>query len=309
MLRFVVFLAIFRSCVFCAPAQTAPSLQYYLPDISYDTAIPTPAAVLGYEVGAWHVTHDQLLAYMRSLDQASDRISIVEYGRSHENRPLICLIITDPANRARLDEVKAARNRLVNPVAGALEVSADLPAVNYMGYSIHGNEASGSNAAMIVAYYLAAAQTPEVQNLLKNTVILLDPCFNPDGIQRFSSWVNSRRSRNGATDPVADEFNEPWPKGRYNHYWFDLNRDWIVAQQPETRGRVALFQEWHPNVLTDHHEMGSHSTFFFQPGVPSRVHPITPLRNQELTAQIAVYHAKKLSGEHVLFYSGENFDD
>ncbi|MEZ4965456.1 MAG: M14 family metallopeptidase [Saprospiraceae bacterium] len=309
MLRFVVFLAILRSCVFCASAQTAPSLQYYLPDISYDTAIPTPAAVLGYEVGAWHVTHDQLLAYMRSLDQASDRISIVEYGRSHENRPLICLIITDPANRARLDEIKAARNRLVNLVAGAREVSADLPAVNYMGYSIHGNEASGSNAAMIVAYYLAAGQTPEVQNLLKNTVILLDPCFNPDGIQRFSSWVNSRRSRNGATDPVADEFNEPWPKGRYNHYWFDLNRDWIVAQQPETRGRVALFQEWHPNVLTDHHEMGSHSTFFFQPGVPSRVHPITPLRNQELTAQIAVYHAKKLSGEHVLFYSGENFDD
>ncbi|MCB0575320.1 MAG: zinc carboxypeptidase, partial [Saprospiraceae bacterium] len=92
---------------------------------------------------------------------------------------------------------------LVNPVAGAREVSADLPAVNYMGYSIHGNEASGSNAAMIVAYYLAAGQTPEVQNLLKNTVILLDPCFNPDGIQRFSSWVNSRRSRNGATDPVA----------------------------------------------------------------------------------------------------------
>ncbi|MBC7775583.1 MAG: zinc carboxypeptidase [Phycisphaerae bacterium] len=290
-------------------AQEKPTLAYYLPAANYNPTIPTPATWLGYEVGEWHATHDQLLGYMKALDAASDRITLHEYGRSHENRPLVCLTITDPYNHLRLDEIKAARNRLVNPAeSGGLDLK-NMPAVNYMGYSIHGNEASGSNAALLVAYYLAAAQTPEIEQLLRNTVILFDPCFNPDGMQRFSSWINSHKSQNPSPDPAGDEYNEPWPRGRTNHYGFDLNRDWLVAQQPETVGRVGIFQDWHPNVLTDHHEMGSGSTFFFQPGVPSRVNPITPARNQELTAKIATYHARLLSEKKILFFTGENFDD
>lgn len=289
--------------------QNRPVLDYYLPEARYNPAIPTPAAWLGYEVGEWHASHDQLLGYLRELDRVSDRIAIREYGRSHEGRPMICLFITDPANHARLEEIKNSRSQLVDPAQSDKLDIKNLPAVNYMGYSIHGNEASGTNASLLVAYYLAAARTPEVDQLLKNTVVLLDPCFNPDGMQRFSSWVNSRRSRNGSADPAGDEFNEPWPKGRYNHYWFDLNRDWLVVQQPESRGRVALFQEWQPNVLTDHHEMGSNATFFFQPGVPSRVNPLTPARNQELTAKIAGYHARLLSENRVQFYTEESFDD
>ena len=290
-------------------AQEKPTIDYYLPKVNYNPAIPTPASWLGYEVGEWHATHDQLLGYMRALDAVSDRITLQEYGRSYENRPLVCLTITDPSNRPRLEEIKASRARLVNPAeSGRLDLN-NLPAVNYMGYSIHGNETSGSNAAMLVAYYLAAAQTPEIEQLLRNTVILFDPCFNPDGMQRFSTWINSHKSQSPSPDPAGDEYNEPWPRGRTNHYGFDLNRDWLVAQQPETVGRVNIFQEWHPNVLTDHHEMGSNSTFFFQPGVPSRVNPITPARNQELTAKIAAYHARLLSEKQILFFTGENFDD
>ena len=290
-------------------AQEKPHLFYYLPQLQYNPAIPTPAAWLGYEVGEWHSTHDQLLGYMKALDAASERISMQEYGRSHENRPLVCLTITDPANQARLKDLQAERNRLVNPSESGRMNLKDMPAVNYMGYSIHGNETSGSHAAMLVAYYLAAAQTPEVTQLLRNTVILFDPCFNPDGMQRFSSWVNSHKSKTPSSDPAGDEYHEPWPRGRTNHYGFDLNRDWLVAQQPESGGRVDIFQTWHPNVLTDHHEMGPGSTFFFQPGVPSRVNPITPAKNQELTAKIADYHAKLLSEKQILFYTGENFDD
>jgi len=290
-------------------AQQQPTLDYYLPPSNYNPSIPTPAAWLGYEVGEWHATHDQLLGYMKALDVASDRISLQEYGRSHENRPLVCLTITDPGNHARLEEIKNTRARLVNPAESARLDLKNLPAVNYMGYSIHGNETSGSNAAFLVAYHLAAAQTPEIEVLLRNTIILLDPCFNPDGMQRFSSWVNSHKSKNPAPDPAGDEYNEPWPRGRTNHYGFDLNRDWLVAQQPETVGRVRIFQEWRPNVLTDHHEMGSGSTFFFQPGVPSRVNPITPAQNQVLTAKIGQYHAQILSQNNILFYTGENFDD
>ncbi|HND86991.1 MAG TPA: M14 family zinc carboxypeptidase, partial [Saprospiraceae bacterium] len=286
-----------------------PTLDYYLPALTYNPAIPTPAQYLGYEVGEWHVSHDQLVAYMRELDRLSDRIALKEYGRSHENRPLLCLFITSPANHSRLEEIRTERRRLADPAVSKRIDLAKLPAVNYMGYSIHGNEASGSNAALAVAYYLAAAQSPDVEQLLQNTVILFDPCFNPDGLQRFSSWVNSRRSRHGSHDPAADEFNEPWPMGRTNHYGFDLNRDWLVTQQPESVGRVALLQAWKPNVLTDHHEMGSGSTFFFQPGVPSRVNPITPARNQVLTAKIATYHAAALQDKQVQFFTGESFDD
>jgi hypothetical protein len=290
-------------------AQTKPILEYYLPGFEYNPAIPTPADWLGYEVGEWHATHDQLLGYMKALDAASERITLQEYGRSHENRPLVCLTITDPGNHARLEDIKTTRARLSNPAESARLDLKNLPAVNYMGYSIHGNETSGSNAAMLVAYHLAAAQTPEIETLLCNTIILFDPCFNPDGLQRFSAWVNSHKSKNPSPDPSGDEYHEPWPRGRTNHYGFDLNRDWLVTQQPESVGRVRIFQEWRPNVLTDHHEMGSGSSFFFQPGVPSRVNPITPDRNQELTAKIASYHAGLLSKNKILFYTGENFDD
>lgn len=308
MRKLLPFLPIFLFSVILS-AQTKTGLDYYLPKVAYDPAIPTPAQFLGYEVGEWHASHDLQAAYMRELDRVSDRITIKEHGRTHEKRPLYCLFITAPENHKRLETIRQERQKLMDPAqSGNLDLR-NMPAVNYMGYSIHGNEASGSNAALLVAYYLAAAQTPEVEQLLQNTVILFDPCFNPDGMQRFSSWVNSRRSQNTVTDGNADEYNETWPRGRYNHYWFDLNRDWLVAQQPESVGRVALFQDWHPNVLTDHHEMGSNNTFFFQPGVPTRVNPITPPRNQELTAKIAQYHADILSQNKVQFFSGENFDD
>lgn len=290
-------------------AQEKPTLTYYLPDVSYNPAVPTPAAFLGFEVGEWHASHDQLAGYMKALVQSSPRLRLREYGRSHENRPLLCLTITAPANLDRLEEIRLAHQALADPNDAKNADLKNTPAVWYAGYSIHGNETSGSNAAMLFAYYLAAAQTPEVEAFLKNAVVLLDPCFNPDGMQRFSSWVNSRRSKTLAPDPAGDEFKEPWPQGRTNHYWFDLNRDWLVAQQPESVGRVATLQDWKPNVLTDHHEMGSNSTFFFQPGVPSRVNPITPAQNQELTAKIAIYHARLLSAKKIQFFTRESFDD
>jgi len=309
---FTVLFCVAQALPIAYAQQAAPigqPLGYYLPDVQYDPGIPSPAQFLGYEVGAWHVSHDQLVGYLRELDRVSARIALHEYGRSHEHRPMLCLTVTAPENHARIDDIRQQRRRLADPAGSAGLDPASFPAVAYMGYSIHGNEASGSNAALLVAYYLAAAKTPEVERFLKNTVVLLDPCFNPDGLQRFSAWVNSRRGQSLMPDPAHDEFNEPWPGGRTNHYWFDLNRDWLVTQQPESVGRVEIFQEWLPNVLTDHHEMGTNATFFFQPGVPSRVHPITPARNQELTARIGEYHARLLSDNKVLFFSGENYDD
>ncbi|MEJ8803941.1 M14 metallopeptidase family protein [Pontibacter sp. H249] len=292
-----------------ATAQQA-ELSYYLPkEVQYNKQIPTPKDILGYNVGEWHVSHDQLAMYMRQMASLSDRISIVEYGRTHENRPLYLLTVTSPENHKNIETIKAEHKKLTNPTeSGKLNIK-DMPAVVWMGYSVHGNEPSGSNASLLAVYHLAAAQGPEIEKLLKETVILIDPSINPDGLNRFASWVNSHRSKNLITDSNSAEFDEAWPRGRTNHYWFDLNRDWLPLQHPESRGRLAKFHEWKPNVLTDHHEMGTNSTFFFQPGIPSRNHPLSPENGFKLTQKIGTYHAKALDKIGSFYYTEESFDD
>ena len=283
-------------------------LSYYLPTtVSYNEEIPTPKDVLGYEVGEWHVSHDQLIYYMRTLAKATDRIEINEFAKTHEGRQLMQLIITHPSNRDNLEEIRKTHVALTDPNSGITPDQVKL--VHWMGYSIHGNEASGSNAALIAAYYLAAAESAEIEDLLKNTVIVFDPSYNPDGLQRFSTWVNMHKSANLVSDPASREFDEVWPGGRTNHYWFDLNRDWMPVQHPESQGRIEQFHYWKPNVLTDHHEMGTNSTFFFQPGILARKNPLTPMANVAMTEDIAAYHANMLDSIGSLYFSEEGFDD
>jgi len=285
-------------------------LSYYLPDkVQYNSAIPMPASIIGHEVGEWHVTHDKLVNYMYALDRASDRITLEVTGYTHEKRPLLLLTITSPKNHQNIEAIRTQHLQLTDPARSASLDVKNMPAVFYLGCSIHGNEASGANAGLVGAYYLAAAQGPEIEKYLENTVILFDPSFNPDGLQRFSGWVNSRKSVQISDDPNDTEHNEAWPGGRFNHYWFDLNRDWLVAQHPESQARVKKFQQWRPNVLTDHHEQGTNATFFFMPGVPSRVNPLTPAKNQELTKKMGEYHAKALDEIGSLYFTQEGYDD
>jgi hypothetical protein len=305
-------LLFFTSALLTLPAiAQKEGLAYYLPqNVQLNPAIPTPDSVLGWQVGEWHVSHDKLVEYMRVLAQTSDRIQLQTTGYTHERRPLILLTITHPSNMPRLQEIQQKRQLLVNNPQSVSDAElSSMPAVSYMGFSIHGNEASGSNAALLTAYYLAAAQGPEIEQMLQDVVVLLDPSFNPDGLQRFSSWVNAHKSKNEVSDPQNRELNEAWPRGRTNHYWFDLNRDWLPVQQPESQARLKIFHNWKPNVLTDHHEMGAGSTFFFQPGVPSRNNPLTPAATYELTKAIAQYHVEALDAIGSLYYSEEDYDD
>ncbi|NKI32970.1 M14 family zinc carboxypeptidase [Croceivirga thetidis] len=296
-------------CTFISFAQNEVTLDYYLPqDISYDTNIPTPKEIIGHEVGEWHVTHDKLMFYMKTLANASERITIEERGTTFEGRPLLLLTITSKKNHQNLDNLRQDHLSLTEQGSASLDTS-EMPIVVYQGFSIHGNESSGSNAALAYAYYLAAAQGPKIEAMLDKMVVLLDPCFNPDGLQRFAYWANIHKSQNLNPDPNDREYDEVWPGGRTNHYWFDMNRDWLPVQLPESRARIQSFYKWMPNILTDHHEMGTNSTFFFQPGEASRVHPLTPKINQELTTEIGTYHAKALDRIGSLYYSEENFDD
>lgn len=283
------------------------NLHYYIPnDERYNTTIPKPSEVIGHEVGEWHVTHDKLVEYMRALAKASDRITIEERGKTFEGRPLLLLTITSPDNHLFLDEIR--KKHISATEDASIDVSKN-PIVVYQGFSIHGNEPSGSNASLTAAYYLAASSKSETLNLLNNTIILFDPSLNPDGLQRFAYWANTNKSKNINPDPNDREYTEVWPRGRTNHYWFDMNRDWLTVQLPESKARIETFHKWLPNILTDHHEMGSNSTFFFQPGIPSRTHPLTPKMNQELTQEIGTYHAKALDKIGSQYYTEESFDD
>ena len=292
----------------CSQSQ---DLSYYLPDsVTYNPAIPKPKDIIFHEVGEWHVTHDRLVNYMKAIAVAApDRVKIETMGFTYESRPQVLLIITSKKNQDNLEAIRQQHLQLTDPSKSSSLNTDNMPIVVWIGHSIHGNEASGANASLLSAYYLAAAQGRQIDELLDNVIILFDPSFNPDGLQRFSTWVNQHRSKNLVSDPNSREFNEVWPGGRFNHYWFDLNRDWLPAVHKESQNRLKWFHLWKPNILTDHHEQGSNATFFFQPGVPSRVNPLTPSQNQELTARLGKFHAQFLDRIGSLYFTKENYDD
>jgi len=269
------------------------------PEAGYDESVPRPESVLGHTIGSAFARHDQVVAWFEALAQASPRVQLIEAGRTHEGRRQITAVISSIRNIDRLEELQRAH----------LASESDAPLVTWHGYSIHGNEASGVQAAMAVAWYLAASRDPEVREMLRSTLIMIDPSLNPDGYGRFSTWANHASGRVPVGDPTHRERTESWPGGRSNHYFFDLNRDWLLLQQPETVNRVRLLQRFRPHVMTDHHEMGGDSTFFFQPGVETRWHPMIPAANRELTERLGAFHARALDRAERLYYSGESFDD
>src|SRR6187399_800761 len=198
----------------------AQDLKYYLPDsVTYNPAIPKPKDIIYHEVGEWHITHDRLVNYMKAIAAAApDRVKLETMGFTYEGRPQVLLIITSPKNQQRLEEIRQQHVKLTDPSQSSSVNIDNMPIVIWIGHSIHGNEPSGANASLLTAYYLAASQGKEIEEYLNNTVILFDPSFNPDGLQRFSSWVNSRKSSVISTDPADMEHNEAWPGGRTNHY-------------------------------------------------------------------------------------------
>ena len=284
-------------------------ISYFLPlNEELNKNIPEPHDVLGFNIGDWHVNHDKLINYLTKLSKSSKKIKIENRGYTYENRPLVLLTVSSEKNLSRLEELRKSHINLSRGNITNYDFKK-MPAVVYQGFSVHGNEASGSNAAILLAYYLASSSDEKILELLDNLIILIDPSLNPDGLQRFSQWVNSQRSKVQNPDNFEREYNEVWPGGRTNHYWFDLNRDWLTVQLNESKARILSFNKWLPNILTDHHEMGKDQTFFFQPGIPSSVNPLISIKNQDLTYKISTFHAKELDKIGSLYYSKEDYDD
>lgn len=287
-------------------------LDYYLPaGTTYNPKVPTPEQFFGFQVGDWHIRSELNTAYLRAVAAAApDRVKFEIMGYTHERKPLVLLTITAPENHAKLEQIRADHLALFDPAkSAALDVAA-MPVVVDLGYSIHGNEPSGVNAMPLVVYYLAAAQDAKVAEILQRSVILVEAQRNPDGGDRAAQWFNQHKSLNApSVDPLDREHNEAWPRGRFNHYWFDPNRDWLPLVHPEAQARAELFHRWRPNLLTDHHEMGTNGTFFFQPGVPTRNNPSSPAKVFELTAKVAAFHERALNGKGIFYYSEQGFDD
>jgi len=245
----------------------------FFPGGTYDKTVPTPEQVLGYSIGTRHTPHHKLELWLRALAQNSDRVRLETYGESFEGRGLFYLIISSRQNLQRLNEIKNGLAQLADPrrlqsPRDAESLIANLPAVVWLAYTIHGNEASGTEAAIQLSYQLAAGTDSLTSKILDSLVVIIDPLQNPDGHERFVHWVAAMTGVTPDAYPAAMEHNEPWPGGRTNHYFFDLNRDWFLLTQPESEGKVAAFLQWNPQVLVDLHEMGSNNTYFFAPPMP-----------------------------------------
>ncbi len=277
----------------------------------YDQSIPSPEAFLGYSIGDYHSRHDRILDYLERLDELSDRAELVEYGRTHELRRLVILQISDVANIDNLESLRQRHVAMTDPEMTFSEgTHSDLPAFVNLGYSVHGNEASSSEAALLTSYILVASQHPLIERLRQNAVVFIDPCINPDGRERHTQWVNTYRSEILSPDPMDAEHNETWPRGRTNHYWFDLNRDWLLAVHPESQGKLNWYHQWYPNVVTDFHEMGSRSTYFFEPMRENgSLLPIMPKENYTmLNDTFAKYYQREMDKIGSLYFTKEAFD-
>ncbi len=276
---------------------------------SAQAAPPSPAEVLGHALGERFTPHAGVREYARALDAASPLVEYRPYGRTNEGRELFQLVVASAENLRRLPQVLAANAELTRPetsAARAAEIAATNPAVVYFSYGVHGNESSSSEAAMWTAWDLARG-APEVRGVLDSVVVVMDPVSNPDGRDRYVQWFHSVMSASPNANPQAREHDEPWPGGRFNHYYFDLNRDWAWSTQVETRARLATWWTWNPQVHVDFHEMYYNSSYFFFPAAA----PINPIYPEHILAwgkRFGEGNARAFDARGWAYFTGEDFD-
>ena len=276
----------------------------------YNENIQSPEEFLGYEIGFEHTRHDLIVSYLNYLSNSSKKAEIIKYGESHEGRDLIMLTVSSTNNLSNLDKIKQEHLKYTVPKSN-LEVNKNLPVIINLGYGVHGNEPSSAEAAILAAYTLVASENIKIKRLIENSVVFIDPTINPDGRDRHSQWANQYKSINLVADSNDAEHNEMWPKGRTNHYWFDLNRDWLLAINPESRGKLKWYHSWYPNVVTDFHEMGTNSNYFFEPMKRNAsLKPLIPDENYSVLSPIfAEYYVKALDSIGSFYYTKESFDE
>ncbi|MEE8295199.1 MAG: M14 family zinc carboxypeptidase, partial [Sphingomonadales bacterium] len=302
-----LFFVYFSASTLAATYQDDP-YSFYPEGVNLDPLIPDPEEFLGFKFGHAPIRHHQLVEYMQLLGASSDRVVVNVVGYSHERRPLLEIIITSPENHARLDEIRAAHVALSDPTSGQA-VTSDMPVVTWLTYGVHGAEPSGMDASIPAAYYFAAAQGPEVDAILKESVVVIFAVHNPDGHSRRQAWqdVNLAKAVNRDLNDRLHSYD--WPMGgRTNHYWFDLNRQWLLVQHPESQALIETWHKWKPNISVDYHEMGWNQTYYFHPGIPDQTYPLMPKATLDLMFEWAKGPQGDLDAEKRLYYNEETFN-
>jgi hypothetical protein len=297
----------FSLLLIAAQHASAQSSYFFPKATNLNAKIPTPEQFLGYPIGTYFTRHDQVIAYFKALEKVSDRVHVQSIGKTYEQRDQIIVTITSPANYSNLENIRQEHLNQTDP--GKAVLGNNAPVIIHLGYGVHGNESSSTETSLLAGYYLAASDDAETQKWLSSSVIFIDPSLNPDGRDRAANWHNAYHSFPAVGDPIDKEHQEGWPNGRTNHYFTDLNRDWLNLVQVESRNRVAFFHQWYPNVQIDFHEQGTNATYYFEPTPKSHESPIIPQFLYEFQVILAKYHANALDEIGSLYFTKENYDN
>ncbi|MCC9138307.1 M14 family metallopeptidase [Pontibacter silvestris] len=269
-------------------------------------SLQSPSQFLGYELGKQFTPHARILDYVNYLaQQAPNRMKVQEYGRTYENRPLMLAYVASDENLPRMEQIRENNLRQAGVLNG--QVQGNQPTIVWLSYNVHGNESVSSEAVMQVMYDLVNPNNAQSQQWLQNTVVLLDPCVNPDGRERYVQWYKQASNQGGNASPYAWEHYEPWPGGRPNHYYFDLNRDWAWQTQIESKQRLAQYNNWLPQVHADFHEMGAESPYYFSPAAKPFHESITPWQ-REFQNTLGEYNRQYFDKNNWLYFTRESYD-
>lgn len=307
--RILLVICVVSACGAPAGAQW----QQWVEGADYDPSVPDPDAWLGRPFAERHTSVDEILGYAQALAQASDRVTLERMGTSVQGDPLLLLVITEPSRKSLLAQrdslVAVVRDPWSNTLEERQQALRGLQPAVWIAGSVHGDEASGSEAALLLAYHLAADRSAATGELLARTVVLVGPSHNPDGRRRFLQHVrdHGRKSTTPDPSPWAAEHWQVWPGGRTNHFLFDLNRDWAFLTQQETRSHVAAFLRWRPQVFVDLHEMGRESSYFFPPPADP-INPNIPREHLEWFETFGRANAEAFDARGFDYYVREDFD-
>ena len=272
-------------------------------------SVPSPEQFLGYKVGTRFTRHHRIVDYVKTIAGARpDMVKVEKYGETNEGRELMLAFVSTPENMQKLEQIRINNLRMAGLAKDkAAPQTENAPAIVWLSYNVHGNEASSSEAFLLTIHALTDPTNVQTKEWLKNTVVVLDPCINPDGRDRYINWYNSVVGKNYNADPASREHAEPWPGGRSNHYNFDLNRDWAWQTQVETQQRIKKYHEWMPQIHVDYHEQGFNEPYYFAPAAEPIHEVITPWQ-RDFQVMIGRNHAKYFDQNNWLFFTKERFD-
>ncbi len=270
--------------------------------------VKSPEEFLGYKIGSRYTAHDKVISYFQYVEKtAGELVKMQQYGETNEHRPLYVAFISSKDNISNLENIRLNNLRLANLTKDKVMPVENAPAIVWLSYNVHGNETSSSEAAMLTLFSLVDPSNAQTKEWLKNTVIIIDPCLNPDGRERYTNWFNSVVGDRYNPENIAREHREPWPGGRSNHYNFDLNRDWCWQRQVESQQRISIYNQWMPQVHVDFHEQGINQPYYFAPAAQPYHEAVTKWQ-RDFQVSIGKNNAKYFDRNNWLYFTKEIFD-